>query len=287
MKKLLLIIFSMFIILTLLSTSKVNADEPPVPSQESTVNINEELLEKYINSLEKDHVDKKDLYEALIQTKNDKIALLQGNISVILTWGGIILAIAGIAFTIFAFWLNRLFSNKVDEINKKIDTIQKISGEIENSLQSSNELNNSISEQVESINDFYPTTNDIKTSIGAIDFELKFLKAKMNFELLLLKFKNTLEEIKYFEDKIDQMEISEEGKDLLIEEEYQTFIKRNLKESKEDFDKWSKESITEISMFKLDEDEDEASIYFELDCDHNDALYRLQKLKNIYNMLLS
>lgn len=67
----------------------------------------EKLQETIIKKQEEALSNKEELFKAIIEAKNDKIGLLQGNISSILAFLGVVIAI----FAIFSFWL----SNKIKQ----------------------------------------------------------------------------------------------------------------------------------------------------------------------------
>ena len=108
--------------------------EMKIENSKETEKLHEMIIKEQGEALS----NKEEMYKVLLDTKNDKIGLLQGNISSILTFLGVAIAL----FTIFAVWLTNkirkatndleLLRSQVDETKNKLDKNQAMIDEQEN-----------------------------------------------------------------------------------------------------------------------------------------------------------
>ncbi|RAT95706.1 hypothetical protein [Brevibacillus sp. Leaf182] len=106
--------------------------ELKLEKSEQTQKLSQEIINLQKESLS----NKEELYKALIETKNDRIGLLQGNISSILSVLGIIIA----ALALFAFWLAK-------KIKAATDKIQKLKEQVDDTNQKLSETQDKIDKQ--------------------------------------------------------------------------------------------------------------------------------------------
>ncbi|MGV6938646.1 hypothetical protein ACWA2B_24960 [Paenibacillus sp. CMM36] len=237
--------------------TKNNRDTLQNPVNE--INPNEELLQRVLEQLQENQVDKKEIYDVLLQTKDDKIGLLQGNISSILTWGGIVLALMTVAFTFWSIWLNRLFSKKIDAINTKYEEIQQFSLDIKKNRERVEDIQKLIMQDEQKLRGYIGRLEGLDIENKALQFELMYIQMKYNIEISKLKFKNVIQEIQHIVDKIDTFNVHDPRvSELLNSNEYESYyIAEVIPEHQLNCLKWLKYNITENKFVELDEENEE------------------------------
>lgn len=127
------------------------AEEGNVPDKGNASPIQEEIKKEEI--VNKDEVLNKDeVYKMLLDSKSEKIGLMQGNISSILAVFGLIIAVLAVVATVFGIRLNKNFSERYDEIKKIKDEIDTEKGNLDalkSSMLKTNEELNSAKKELE------------------------------------------------------------------------------------------------------------------------------------------
>lgn len=262
------------------------------PTSSPTVEVrplvtNEELLQKLLDNMEKDQVNKKDIYDVLLQTKSDKIGLLQGNISAILTWGGIVLTIMTVGIAFLTMWLNRVFTNKVDIISEKAVHIEMQSLQVNHALGVVQNIQNKVNLDMQEIHNYLKRLEDISLSIQAIEFEQKVTRMRHNLQLSVLKFKNTLDKIHQLIISIDSFDSTDTLiKSILDSHAYETYHKPSILEHEDDYLNWEDYEITEEEVVIIDEEHEESPDE-EADTDYLSAIDTMKSLQLLLAELIS
>ncbi|WDM22296.1 hypothetical protein [Paenibacillus polymyxa] len=237
--------------------TKNNRDTLQNPVNE--INHSVELLQRELEQLQKNQIDKKEIYDVLLQTKDDKIGLLQGNISSILTWGGIVLALMTVAFTFWSIWLNRLFSKKIDAINTKHEEIQQFSLDIKKNREEVENIQKLIMQDEQKLQGYLGRLEGLDIESKALQFELRYIQVKYNIEITKLKYKNVIQEIQHIVNKIAAFNVQDlRVSELLNSNEYESYyIAEVIPKHQLNCLKWLKYNITENEFMELDEENEE------------------------------
>ncbi|MDN4523187.1 hypothetical protein [Fictibacillus fluitans] len=144
------------------------------------------LLKKTPQNLTKEDLNEMLLKsnEALLESRKDKIDLLEGNISSILTLLGIILAVLALLFTGFGFWLKGNFTEKLNQVNQMKEEVEKNKKLVDENLQKSNGLNDKLDIAI----------GKLKHSKDEFDRETKYIKSELEKLHFLKNHMQRLEE---------------------------------------------------------------------------------------------
>ncbi|MFB0847076.1 hypothetical protein [Paenibacillus oleatilyticus] len=288
------LLFSFYYIVGFSMATAAEAQSPKIndvleaPPKASGVVTNEDLLQRLLDQTQKDQVDKKDIYEALLQTKSDKIALLQGNISSILTWGGIILTLMAIAFTWWSVWLNRIFTNKVDIVTQKTQEVELLSQQVNGVLNEVQGIKQRVFDDEQKIRSYLNKLEGLDMNVKALEFDLKLTRMRHNLRITVLDFTDTLNEIYRLRNLIDSFDTNDPQVISILENhEYTTYIKQtSIPEVEDDYKKWSDYEITEQELLEWDEEHEESADEG-ADTDLHDAKDTMNSLRILFGELIS
>ncbi|MEC3543912.1 hypothetical protein P9135_28995, partial [Bacillus thuringiensis] len=200
------------------------AEEGNVPDKGNASPIQEEIKKEEI--VNKDEVLNKDeVYKMLLDSKSEKIGLMQGNISSILAVFGLIIAVLAVVATVFGIRLNKNFSERYDEIKKIKDEIDTEKGNLDalkSSMLKTNEELNSAKKELEQkdqkLASYIEKTDGILVYLDYLDIQdsralsqMKFIYLNPKADLLLSKIEDILKKA-YVEKYINEEESSQDEK---------------------------------------------------------------------------
>ncbi|MFP7416100.1 V-type ATP synthase subunit I domain-containing protein [Priestia filamentosa] len=139
-----------------------------------------------------DTVSQKDLYETLLKSKEEKISLLQGNISSVLTAIGVILAVLTIIFAAFGFWLRNEFGDKhqnvkdiKNELENKLSKVTDLESELKTTKRELEDMRHILRKKEE---EFFQKFNWIDSTSNFLSYlEVKDQRLLNSLKILYLK----------------------------------------------------------------------------------------------------
>lgn len=186
MKKLTLSIF--IIILFFLNGFQINAVEKP-NSNIKSVDVNEN------NTASDESFSKDEIYKMLIESKEEKIDLLQGNISNVISFFSVIIAIIALLATVFGFVLNNRFTKRYQEVNDIKKEIETDKDQIKKQINDINQLESHLKDIKEELNKEQKKLKEKQSEftsyldwIESTSIFLNYLEIKDYRELCFIKF---------------------------------------------------------------------------------------------------
>ncbi|MEK4715825.1 hypothetical protein [Sporosarcina sp. FSL K6-5500] len=174
----------------------VNAITEPIP-------VNNEQLQRELEKLKEVMVSKNELQEMvrkqenyltkeeitqqLIETQKSRIAILEGNITALLTLLAVIVAILTLFGGIFV-WISRsAFSSKVEEVEKHLSEMKQLKDETTTKIEVVRELSNNLNVAIRETQDLHASLNkserafnDETKRINQLGMYISFLELKVS-----------------------------------------------------------------------------------------------------------
>lgn len=151
-------------------------------NQDTENAVSNEEIYKLIKEIEKTNLGKEDLYKTLLDMKNEKIGMLQGNISNILAWTAVLIGLIGLIIAVIGIYINY----RIKKVFTKIDVLYKETNVVSDKIIStSNKW-----EQI--LDDTQKRQQQIEQFINSRDFDQQIKKLGDAYDELQL-FKNKIE----------------------------------------------------------------------------------------------
>ncbi|MGX4670572.1 hypothetical protein JNUCC74_15520 [Cerasibacillus sp. JNUCC 74] len=136
-----------------------------------------------------------EITQQLIDTQKSRIAILEGNISALLTLLGVIVAVLTLFGGIFVWVSRNAFSSKVEEVEKQVREMKKLKDETTTKIEAVRELSSNLNVAIReaqdlhiSLNKSQSTFNDETKRINELARYISFLELKVSRYDILYRF---------------------------------------------------------------------------------------------------
>ncbi|MGD6831856.1 hypothetical protein ACQCT5_06810 [Sutcliffiella halmapala] len=140
---------------------------------------------------------KEEIIQQLIDTQKSRIAMLEGNISALLSLLAVIVAVLTLFGGIFVWVSRRAFSSKVEEVEKRLDEMKQLKNEAITKMETVRELSSNLNVAIREVQDLQISLNKSKSAfdeeterINLLGKYVEFLELKVSRSEIFRTFEN-------------------------------------------------------------------------------------------------